>query len=96
MNELNAQIRQKIMKQKMVGHESAAIVTYKELEEWANKAAELVKPCSIPDVSTRTEMRKQAITVIELTKGFTGESTDNAMKTALEMAYYVLNLTNDL
>jgi hypothetical protein len=41
-------------------------------------------------------MRKQAITVFELTKGFTGEPTDNAMKTALKMADYVMRLTNDL
>jgi hypothetical protein len=33
MNGLNDQIRQKIMKQKMVGHESAAVVTFEELEE---------------------------------------------------------------
>ena len=33
----------------MVGHESAAIVTYEELEEWANKSDELVKNCSIPE-----------------------------------------------
>ena len=39
------------MKQKMVGHESAAMVTYEELEDWAKKADELVKNCSIPDVS---------------------------------------------
>lgn len=50
----------------------------------------------LPCVSARTEMRKQAITVFELTKGFTGEPTDNAMKTALEMAAYVMRLTNDL
>lgn len=55
-----------------------------------------VKNCSIPNISTRTEMRKQAITVFELTKGFTVEPTDNAMKTALEMADYVMQLTNDL
>ena len=55
MNGLNDQIRQKIMKQKIVGHESAAIVTYKELEEWANKADELVKKCSIPAVVRRSE-----------------------------------------
>lgn len=61
--------------------------------EWA---LEQVKNRSIPDVSARTEMRKQAITVFELTKGFTGEPTDNAMKTALEMADYVMRLTNDL
>gem|GEM_PF-5060112 len=56
MNGLNDQIRQKIMKQKMVGHESAAIVTYEELEEWANKSDELVKNCSIPDVSQQREL----------------------------------------
>lgn len=41
-------------------------------------------------------MRKQASNVFELTKGFTTEPTDNAMKTALEMAHYVLVLTSDL
>jgi hypothetical protein len=43
----------------------------------------------------RNYMRNQAVTVFELTKGFTSEPTDNAMKTALEMAGYVLELTND-
>lgn len=69
-------------------------------DEWLREVIDLkhsvVKNLIIPDVSTRTEMRKQAITVFELTKGFTGEPTDNAMKTALEMADYVMRLTNDL
>lgn len=48
----------------------------------------------LEDDNMRKEMRKQAISVFELTKGFTGEPTDNAMKTALEMAGYVMQLTN--
>jgi hypothetical protein len=39
-------------------------------------------------------IREQAVFVFELTKGFVGEPTDEAMKTALEMAGYVLELTN--
>ena len=65
-----------------------------------NEAKNIQKPTkkawSIADVGERAKMRKQAITVFELTKGFTGEITDNAMKTALEMADYVMILTNDL
>lgn len=57
---------------------------------------ERLKNCSMPDVSTRIEMREQAMTVFELTQGFTGELTDNAMKAALEMADYVMQLTSDL
>lgn len=41
-------------------------------------------------------MRKQANGVFDLTNGFTTETTSNAMKAALEMAGYVLELTNDL
>ena len=55
---------------------------------------EQLKNYSTSNVSMRAEMRKKAITVFELTKGFTGETTDNAMKTALEMADYVIRLTN--
>ena len=55
-----------------------------------------VNSVDLADVGERAKMRKQAITVFELTKGFTGEITDNAMKTALEMADYVMILTNDL
>lgn len=47
------------------------------------------------DVSTRLKMRNEAITVFELTKGFTTKPTDNAMKTAMEMADYVMQLTNE-
>ena len=50
----------------------------------------------IDSVSKRLEMRKQASNVFELTKGFTTEPTDNAMKTALEMAHNVMVLTTDL
>lgn len=39
-------------------------------------------------------MRNQALSVIELTKGFTTEPTDNAMKTLLEFTDYILELTN--
>ena len=66
------------------------------LQVWNECEQERVKNGSIPNLSTRTEMRKQAITVFELTKGFTVELTDNAMKTALEMSNYVMQLTNDL
>lgn len=44
----------------------------------------------------RLEMRNQAISVFELTKGFTTEPVGNAMKTALEMANNVMVLTADL
>jgi len=46
-------------------------------------------------MASKEYMRKQATTVFELTKGFSGEP-DAAMKTALEMAGYVLELTNDI
>jgi hypothetical protein len=72
-------------------------ITITEILNRLNDHDKLVKESdSLPCVSARTEMRKQAITVFELTKGFTGEPTDNAMKTALEMADYVMRLTNDL
>lgn len=64
------------------------------MARYANNAVEEYKESF--NINKRAEMRKQAIAVIELTKGFTGEPTDNAMKTALEMAYYVMQLTNDL
>jgi hypothetical protein len=51
---------------------------------------------ALHNVSKRLEMRKQASNVFELTKGFTTEPTDNAMKTALEMAQNVMVLTSDL
>jgi hypothetical protein len=54
------------------------------------------KQLSISLVSKRLEMRRQASNVFELTKGFTTEPTDNAMKTALEMAHNVMVLTADL
>lgn len=41
------------------------------------------------------KMRNSANTVFELTKGFNGEPTE-PMKTALEMAGYVLYLTNSV
>lgn len=55
-----------------------------------------MKNSSTLDDSKRRGMREEAIAVFELTKGFTGEPTDDAMKTALEMAKYVLELTNNL
>lgn len=61
-------------------------------EETIGKLKNLI----IADVSKRLEMRKQASNVFELTKGFTTEPTDNAMKTALEMAHNVMVLTADL
>ncbi len=39
-------------------------------------------------------IREQAIIIQELTKGFTIEPTDNAMKACLEMTNYVLELTD--
>lgn len=53
-----------------------------------------VNKLALADVSTRSHMRKRAICVFELTKGFVGEPTDNAMKIALEMAGYVMQLTD--
>lgn len=44
----------------------------------------------------KEKMREKATCIFELTKGFTTETNDNAMKAALEMAGYVLELTNDL
>jgi hypothetical protein len=63
--------------------------------------AEAAKPKSEPGRIALTPMRKQmmrdkAITIFELTKGFTTESTDGALKSMLEMAGYVMELTNDL
>ena len=43
----------------------------------------------------KKHIRQQAISVFELTKGFTTEPNDTAMKTALELAGYVLELTTD-
>jgi len=42
------------------------------------------------------KMREEANSVFELTKGFTHPPKDDAMKTALEMAGYVLELTSDV
>jgi hypothetical protein len=47
-------------------------------------------------IEKKRRMRNMATSVFELTKGFTTQPKDNAMKTALEMAGYVLELTNDL
>jgi hypothetical protein len=44
--------------------------------------------------SRKKYMREQAICIFELTKGFTGEPTSNSGKAMLEMAGYVLELTN--
>ncbi len=41
-------------------------------------------------------MRNEAIAIFELTKGFTREPMDAAMKSCLEMAGYVMELTNDV
>lgn len=45
-----------------------------------------------PSLERRDYMRKQAITIFELTKGFVGEP-DNAGKAMLEMAGFVMELT---
>lgn len=42
------------------------------------------------------KMREQATSVFELTKGFSHPPKDEAMKTALEMAGYVLELTSEV
>ena len=66
-------------------------------EKWWEKEISNYKKKHLSfDDSKRKKMRKEAISVFELTKGFTTEPTDNAMKTALEMAGYVMQLTNDL
>jgi hypothetical protein len=41
-------------------------------------------------------MRQEAIAIFELTKGFTTETKDNAMKSALKMAGYVMELTQSI
>jgi len=50
----------------------------------------------VKSAEEKLRMRQQASNIFELTKGFTGETTDNAMKAALEMAAYVMILTNDI
>jgi len=47
------------------------------------------------DKERKKFIREQAITVKELTKGFTSEPKDNAMKTLLEFTDYILELTNN-
>lgn len=42
------------------------------------------------------KMRNDAVNIFELTKGFTTEPNSNAMKAALDMAGYVLELTGYL
>lgn len=42
---------------------------------------------------THQYMRKQAITSLELTKGFTSEQRTNAVNTIEELASYILELT---
>ncbi len=64
-----------------------------EADEYIDKLRKQVKSTLAP--SKRLAMRGQANNVFELTKGFTTKPTDNAMKTLLEMAGYVLELTND-
>lgn len=48
------------------------------------------------NISEKIRMRKSASEIFELTKGFEGEPTDNAMRCALEMAHYVMLLTTDI
>jgi hypothetical protein len=80
-----------------IGGRSVNVYEYsKKQDEYIDYLESKAENLPISPVSARTEMRKQAITVFELTKGFTGEPTNNAMKTALEMAGYVMRLTNDL
>ena len=61
---------------------------------------EAVKPkntvSTVLNIERKQMMRNKAITIFELTKGFTTESTDGAIKSMLEMAGYVMELTNDL
>jgi len=63
-----------------------------------NKIKEILKsylPLKTDSLLERRKMmRREATNIFELTKGFTSEPTDNAMKSALEMAGYVLELTN--
>ena len=40
---LSDQIRRKILMQKAVGHDTAAVVTYEELNEWVAKSDELIR-----------------------------------------------------
>lgn len=44
----------------------------------------------------RVRIRQDAIAVLELVKGFTTETIDNAMKTAIEFADYILEETQDV
>lgn len=46
------------------------------------------------DLDRNIKMRIEAITVLELVKGFTTNTEDEAMKSAIEMADYVIELTN--
>ena len=70
-----------------------AMIEYHETEVKKLSKADVM--LSLPH-DRKKHMRKQATTIFELTKGFTGEPTDNAMKAALEMAGYVQELTTDV
>ncbi len=48
------------------------------------------------DIISKKQARQEAINIMKLIKGFEGEPTDNAMKAAVDMSNYVLQLTNDL
>ena len=48
------------------------------------------------DLERKKKIRESALTVLELTKGFTTKPTDTAMITLLEFTDYILELTNDI
>jgi hypothetical protein len=70
------------------GWSSKKVISWLDLDLLTTKKAAI-------ELAEREKMRKSAISIFELTKGFTGEPTDNAMKAALEMAGYVMILTNE-
>lgn len=66
------------------------------LNDFIDRAMEIYaeKVNNTVDKQRKKYMREQANSIFELTKGFTSEPTSNAMKSALEMAGYVQELTN--
>jgi len=83
---------ERTIKIKQLIHDEVCMGTYGLVEK---ELLEMEKEIVPIDKDRMRHMRQQATNVFELTKGFTGEPTDNAMKAALEMAGYVLELTNE-
>ena len=51
---------------------------------------------TLPSLERRRMIRDKAISVVELTKGFPVNTTDETMKSLLEFTDYLLEFTNDL